>query len=402
MSGATTSSLLTPAFFADPYPTYHELQQHDPLHWSEAMSAWYVTRYRDVLALLREPRLSNNRTAGLLRGLSPEELQEFEPLRKFLNHWLVFTDPPTHTRLRALLTRVFPPRLTEAMRPKIVALLDELLDAAAARGQLQVMNDLAYPLPAFIVGELLGARREDRELIRAWSDDMILFGPGRYTTDTLRLIQNAFVNMTNYFAEILDSGRTTPDTITHQLLQVEAEGERLDRDELLAICTMMMFAGHETTMNLVANGILTLLRHPDQLRLLQNNPELIEPCVEELLRYESPVQNISRSVLEDFEYGGVTIRKGQRVVLSVGAANRDPEQFNEPDRFDIQRNQSRHLSFAYGIHFCLGAPLARMEGQLALSTLLQRFPKLHAPDQEITWKPLMLVREMTEMTVELQ
>lgn len=394
--------LLSPEFYHHPYPVYHTLQQHEPIHWSDDMGAWYVTRYADVAALLRDPRLTSNRTSGILRGLTPEQQVEFQPLRNLLERWPVFTDPPRHTHLRALLTRVFPPRFTSALQPRVAALVDELLAPAAARGRADLMPELAYPLPALIIGELLGARREDQDQLQIWSEQIVKFGPGRFSPDDLRTIQRGFVAMTEYFRQLLDSGQAPPDSIAHQLMLEQRQDPSLDAADLLAICTLMMFAGHETTMNLIANGALTLLEHPDQLALLREQPGLIKSAVEEVLRYECPIQNISRGVIEEIEVGGVAIKRGQRVVLAVGAANRDPQQFPEPERFDIRREPNRHIAFGHGIHFCLGAQLARLEGQIALGELVRRFPRLRrAAGRPTLWKPLSLVREMQALHVEL-
>jgi len=393
--------LLSPEFYHNPYPVYHTLQRHEPIHWNDAMSAWYVTRYADVAALLRDPRLTSNRTAGILRGLTPEQERELRPLRDLLERWPVFTDPPRHTQLRALLTRVFPPRFTSALQPRIAALVDELLAPAAARGHADLMPELAYPLPALIVGELLGARREDQDQIQIWSEQIVKFGPGRFSLDDLRAIQSGFVAMTEYFRRLLDSGQAPPDSIAHQLMQEQQQDASLDGADLLAICTLMMFAGHETTMNLIANGALTLLQHPEQLALLRGQPALVKAAVEEVLRYECPIQHISRGVLEDMELGGVAFKRGQRVVLAIGAANRDPQQFPDPDRFDIRREPNRHIAFGHGIHFCLGAQLARLEGQIALGELARRFPLMRLADEQTVWKPLTLVREMEALRVTL-
>ncbi len=393
-------TLLSPDFFADPYPVYQALRTNAPVYWSDELNGWIITRYEDVMNLLRDPRLSSSRTAALLRGIDSAERETLQPLISALNHWIVFLDPPDHTRLRTILTQVFPPRLVTMLRPRIEALIDELLAPACAQGHLEVIKDLAYPLPAIIVAELLGAHPEDRDQIKSWSDDIIQFGPGRYTLDTLRRIQRGFVGMNDYFSAMLEARSAPPNTIVHELQALEINGE-LTREELLALCTVMLFAGHETTTNLIGNGLLTLLRHPEQWQQLCATPALIETAIEEILRYESPVQNTSRTVLADIDVAGVTLRAGERVVLSVGAANRDPEQFPDPDRFDIGRKPNRHITFGYGIHFCIGAMLARLEGQIALSTLLRRFPHMVLETKQLEWKPLLLVRELQQLRVRL-
>ena len=393
---------LTPAFLADPYPLYHRLRSEAPVYWSERLSSWILTRYSDVVAALREPgRLSNaGRMAALLDKL-PETLRpNLELLYQHYSVGLIFSDPPDHTRLRALVTKAFTPAMVERMRPRIQKVVSELLDAVESRGAMDVIADFAYPLPATVICEMLGLPQSDRPQFRRWSDDIIgLLGAGA-DAERAERGQRSLRDLREYYRHIIGERRNRPgEDLISALIHAHEQGQRLSEAELLSTSVTLLTAGQETTTSLIANGLLALLRNPDQLQLLKRSPSLMASAVEEFLRYDSPVQRQLRLAKEDFELDGHRIRKGEIVSPFLGAANRDPAQFPNPDRLDITRTDNRHTAFGYGIHFCVGAPLARLEAPIAFSTLLSRLPNLRLAGQAPEFKPDVTVRGLKALTV---
>ena len=384
-----TSNLLTPAYLANPYPFYLRLRREAPIYWSEAMGAWLLTRYRDAEAALRDPRLiSGTRIAAAVQQL-PETVQpEVRALQNHISTWMGFIDPPDHTRLRALVSNVFTPRMIRSLRPRIQAIVDELLDRVQDAGRMDVIADFAFPLPAIVIAEMLGLPPADRDQFKQWSNDVMAFlGTGRPQVDVARRAQQGVYALKGYLRSIFNQRRQSPqDDLISALLIVEQEGDRLSEEEMFGMCVFLLVAGHETTLALIGNGLLALLRNPDRKRTLQDDPALIETAVEEFLRYDSPIQHQTRVAGEDFELEGRQIRQGQRVLPMLGAANRDPAQFDDPDRLDIRRQPNPHLAFGYGIHFCLGAPLARLEGQIAIGAILRRMPALQLTTESLTWR----------------
>ena len=382
-------NLLTPAYLANPYPFYLRLRREAPIYWSEAMGAWLLTRYRDAEAALRDPRLiSGTRIAAAVQQL-PETVQpEVRALQNHISTWMGFIDPPDHTRLRALVSNVFTPRMIRSLRPRIQAIVDELLDRVQDAGRMDVIADFAFPLPAIIIAEMLGLPPADRDQFKQWSNDVMAFlGTGRPQVDVARRAQQGVYALKGYLRSIFNQRRQSPqDDLISALLIVEQEGDRLSEEEMFGMCVFLLVAGHETTLALIGNGLLALLRNPDRKRTLQDDPALIETAVEEFLRYDSPIQHQTRVAGEDFELEGRQIRQGQRVLPMLGAANRDPAQFDDPDRLDIRRQPNPHLAFGYGIHFCLGAPLARLEGQIAIGAILRRMPALQLTTESLTWR----------------
>ena len=381
--------LLKPAYLANPYPFYLRLRREAPIFWSEAMGAWLLTRYRDAEAALRDPRLiSGTRIAAAVQQL-PETVQpEVRALQNHISTWMGFIDPPDHTRLRALVSNVFTPRMIRSLRPRIQTIVDELLDRVQDAGRMDVIADFAFPLPAIVIAEMLGLPPADREQFKQWSNDVMAFlGTGRPQVDVARRAQQGVYALKGYLRSIFSQRRQSPqDDLISALLIVEQEGDRLSEEEMFGMCVFLLVAGHETTLALIGNGLLALLRHPDRKRTLQDDPALIETAVEEFLRYDSPIQHQTRVAREDFELEGRQIRQGQRVLPMLGAANRDPAQFDDPDRLDIRRQPNPHLAFGYGIHFCLGAPLARLEGQIAIGAILRRMPALQLMTESLTWR----------------
>jgi cytochrome P450 len=374
---------------ANPYPVYHQLHVTDPVHWEEPLRAWILTRYADVLAALRDPRLSAQRVAAFAerKQLGRAELT---PIFQAYSQMMLYTDAPDHTRLRGLVNKAFTPRRVEGLRPHIQAIVDQLLDAVQAAGQLDVIQDLAYPLPTIVIAELLGLPPEDRDRLKQWSDAGAAFlGNVAPTPEQTQQALQSHFELSAYFRSAATHRRAHPrNDLLSALITAEEQEAMLSETELVANCGLLLAAGHETTTNLIGNGLLALLRHPEQRLLLQEDPALITSAVEELLRYDSPVQLVTRMAREDLTLAGQRIRQGQFIILVLGAANRDPAQFSQPDQLDLRRpeKEQRHLAFGHGPHYCLGAPLARLEGQIAIGTLLQRLPTLRLTTEVVEWR----------------
>ncbi|MCY4549057.1 MAG: cytochrome P450 [Defluviicoccus sp.] len=356
----------------DPYPFYAALRARGQVHRSRLLNAWMFTRHGDVDTIMRDHRhFGNDPRRGTL---SPRQMAMLPPPDEFT---MLFLDPPDHTRLRALVNKAFTPRAVNALEPQIRGIMGGLLDDIGDPGGFDLMPAVAQPLPVIVIAEMLGVPPQDREQFKTWSAQRArLLEPsiGRREREAGAAASRAF---DAYFRKIIEARRADPrDDILSALVQAEDEGERLSERETLNMLRLLLIAGNETTTNLIGNGVLALLRSPDQLRRLRDDPALIPSAVEELLRFDSPVQTDFRRVLEDCEVNGFPVRKRDNVVLLIGAANRDPDAFDDPDRLDVGRDQGPHLSFGRGIHHCLGAPLARLEGRIALEMLLERFAEI--------------------------
>ena len=388
-SSLSLSNLLRPEIRADPYPFYAQIRSHDPVHWDEAMGAWVLTRYADVASAFNDARFSRAQgLAGWYKHRPESEQSVAEPIYHAYSKMMTYSDPPYHTRLRGLANKAFTPRVVEQMRRHIQQIVDDLLDAIQARGQMDVIHDLAYPLPIIVIAEMLGLPAEERQRFKEWSDDLFaVIGLVRHSPHLMDEASQSLVEMTDYVTVLSKERRLQPrEDLLTALVTVVDQGERLTQEELVANVGLILAAAHETTTNLIGNGTLALLRNPDEMLKLRADPALINPAVEEMLRYDNPAQIVFRSVTDDVEMDGKRIGKGQLVNLVLGAANRDPAHYSEPDRFDITRNESRHVGFGLGIHFCLGAPLARLEGQIAFTTLLRRFPRLRLASDALEWQ----------------
>ncbi len=393
-----------PEFYRDPYPIYHRLRAEDPVHWSDIMGSWVLTCYDDVVATMRDPRRFSN--AGR-HALSLDRLPEAvrEKARPIYDHYsvgLIHSDPPDHTRLRALVSKVFTARAMESLRPRIQVIVDDLLDAVQPAGQMDVMRDFAYPLPVAIISQILGIPAADHEQFRYWNDGINeLTASGHTTPANIERGLPSFLHLRAYLRRLIAQRRQEPqDDLLSALVAVEEQGDRLQEDELVTTYQTLITAGFETTMNLIGSGLLSLLRHPEQLGRLRADPTLIELAVEELLRYETPFQRNWRVAAEDIEFRGKRIGRGQLVAQMLGAANRDPAAFPDPDRLDITRQSNRHIAFGYGIHFCIGAPLARMEAAIAFNALLRRFPALRLGDDRIEWREEIVFRGLKSLVVQ--
>ena len=386
---------IDPEFVADPYPTYHRLRTEDPVHHSP-LGFWVLTRYEDVVGSLRDPRLAKEAIATFVA-----ERLGITPVGIGLS--MLDRDPPDHTRLRGLVSKAFTPRVVEVLRPHIQQIVDGLLDRVEGRGEMDLIEDFAYPLPVVVICEMLGVPVEDRDRFKTWGLDIargldaVLLGP---ESEVVKRSSASRMALADYFRELIARRRAEPraDMLT-DLIAAEEAGDKLTENELLATCILLLVAGHETTVNLIGNGSLALLRHPDQLQRLRDNPGLIGTAVEELLRFDGPVQRTARIPSADIAIGGKVIPKGDMVMPFIGAADRDPAQFPEPDRLDIGRTDNRHIAFGWGIHFCLGAPLARVEGQIAINRLVRRLPKLALATEAPEFRQSLTLRGLTSLPV---
>lgn len=398
-------NILSAEFKANPYPYYARLRAEAPVSrviLPTKEPIWLITRYDDVATVLKDERFTKNKSVAM----TPQQLADqpwfqklfASPLFKSLNRSMLAVDPPDHTRLRALVSKVFAPRLIEQMRERIHALTDELLDHVQNRGRMDLIRDYALPLPATIIAEMLGVPAEDRHRFHRWSQALFVSS----TWGVCKAIPNIFAFM-RYIRKIIKKRRADPrDDLVSALVRAEEAGDTLNEDEMVSMILLLLVAGHETTVNLIGNGTLALLQHPDQMEKLRNDPALIKPALEELLRYASPVvATTERYAYEDATISGVSVTRGEMVFAVIASANRDERQFANPDKLDITREPNRHLSFGLGNHFCLGASLARLEGQIAINTLLRRLPDLRlavAPD-ELRWRPGLILRGLEALPV---
>jgi cytochrome P450 len=397
-------SLLAAEIVQDPHPYFHELRAKDPVHWSEIHRGWLLTRHDDVGGAFRDLRLSSSRVSSLLPYEPTEEEQAaFEPIWRSLANWMVFKDPPEHAHLRRLARAAFAVRAVESLRPMITRVVDELLDRLEAAGRADFVATFAYPLASTVIANVIGVPPADQQRFRGWSDDVatFIFGSGR--PDRRELGVNGVVQLETYFRELLARARKeNAPTLLGDLARVEETGETLSDDEVIATCGFLLFAGHETTANLIASAILSLSRFPTERERLRREPRLVPSAVEEALRFEGPTKLMVRIATADVEMRGRAIRSGQRVFLVQAAANRDPERFADPDRFDATREDNDHYGFGYGIHHCLGAPLARLESQIALTRLLERMPRLRVIDEAPRWRRTILMRTLERLEVAIE
>src|SRR3954471_24991832 len=387
--------LLAPDLVADPHPTFARLRDEDPVHWSGHHRAWLITRYDDVASAFRDLRLSSDRASPLARSGG-----EGDPVVDVLAHWMVFRDPPDHTRLRRAMHAAFTPPAIEALRPTIERVVDELLDGLPG-GEVEFVEAVAVPLPALVIAELLGLPRADHDQFRAWSEDLatLVFASG--LPDRHRRGREALSALAGYLGEHLERRRSRPrDDMLGALAVAEAAGD-LTAEEAVANAVLLLFAGHETTTTLLANGLAVLLAHPGELRRLRAEPSLMGTAIDELLRYEGPSKLIPRWAVEEIELRGRRIEPGRLVLLVQASANRDPRRFADPDRLDVARHPNPQLGLGYGPHHCLGAALARLETSIALSRLIARRPAIQLAGEPPRWRANLLGRSVEAVTVRL-
>ena len=396
-----------PELRADPYPFYHRLRCQDPVHWGVAPSSvvpgcWYLTRYSDVMSALRDPRLGREVRRVLPPEAFPPSHDAFNPFGAAARRFMLFMDPPDHTRLRSLVSQAFTPQMIQRLRPRIEEITNSLLDKVHSPGTMDIIADFAFPLPVTVIAEMLGVQAEDREQFKAWSNTIVGAMDLRQSREVVEQAGQATLALTGYLQAVVAERRhQRQEDIISDLIAAEEEGSKLSEEELLSTCILLLIGGHETTVNLIGNGMLALLRHPDQMEQLRSNPGLIQEAVEELLRYDSPVPMAFRLAFEDLELGGKPIRKGDSVGMVLAAANRDPEPFPDPDRLVITRTPNRQLAFGHGIHFCLGAALARLEGQIAINTLLRRMPYIQLQTDDLEWRENVGLRGLKALPVSL-
>jgi hypothetical protein len=390
--------LLEPEVLANPYPLYQRLRTEDPVHWDPYLHAWVVTRYADVVFVFQ--RFSADRTPTPER-LSEMGLAQLTPLAQLMVRQMLFLDPPAHSRVRGLAAQAFTPRRVEVLRAHIQDIVESLLDAVQPTGRMEVLAQLARPLPAIVTEELLGLPISDRVQLTQWSTDFAeVLGNFQHNPDRAQRVLRTVNEMVAYFYEAVREHRVHPrDDLISAFVMAEINGDRLTDEEIVANTIITMVGGQETTTNLIGNGLLALLQHPDQMEQLRADASLIPSAVEELLRYEAPSQHTARLAPDDVALGGKLIRQRQAVIAVMGAANRDPERFPDPDRLDIHRHDNRHVAFAWASHFCFGAPLARLEGQITFESLLRRMPNVRLEPGPLVWRTNMGLRGLTALEV---
>ncbi len=387
LESGVSYDLTSSAFIEDPYRTYEELRRKDPVHRMRLVEAWALTRYEDVQDVLIDHK----------RFTNAERNYDYMQYRTFLD-----LDPPDHTRLRGLVSKAFTPRAVRELGPRIQGLVDELLDAVAGKDRIELISDFAFPLPVIVIAEMLGVPAGDRARFREWSYDIALSVNPLLNSEQIERVQQATEELFDYFEGIIEQRRQAPQNdLISALLAAEEEGDRLTHEELLSTLVLLLVAGNETTRNLIGNGMLALLKSPAQLQRLRDHPQLLDSAINELLRYDSPVQIDARNAIDDVEIGGKRIAAGQRILAIVGAANRDPKVFANPDELDIGRDEVSHLSFGRGIHYCLGSPLAILEGRIAFTSLLERFSSIRLVSDPV-FKEQIVLRGVEALWVEVE
>jgi len=390
--------LLDPKVLANPYPLYQRLRTEDPVHWDPYLHAWVVTRYADVITVLHDFSADRTPTPAHFAAMG---LSELGPIAQVMMRQMLFLDAPAHTRLRGLASMAFTPARVAALRAHIRDVVDDLMRPLLRRGRMDVIGDLAAPLPAIVTAEMLGVPTSDCDQLKQWSADFAeVLGNFQHNPDgasrTLRCVEE----MTLYFREAMQGMKSHPrEGLIHSFMSAEIDGDRLSEEEIIANCIVTMVGGQETTTNLIGNGVLSLLGNPVELKRLRADLSLIPSAVEELLRYESPSQHTARVAPRDTLLGGKRLRKGQAVIAVMGAGNRDPERFADPDRLDLSRADNRHLAFGWASHFCFGAALARIEGQLVFEAIARDTANLALESGPIVWRENLGLRGLTSLRV---
>ena len=396
-----------PEIIRDPYPSLHALMREAPVWWSERLGGWCVTRYADVRQGFRDPRLSADRIRPFVAQARGPDADRIRWLGEVLGRWAVFNDPPIHSRLRAPMATAFTSRAIQGMRPNIAQIVHELIDGFEGQAVVDFHHAFAYPLPATVIADLLGVPRADVEHLKRWSDALAQFVlTSRTNAGKYRQAASGLTEMVAYFDGFLAERRKKPGELVTDAIDRAAAGDHaLAVEDVTATCILLLFAGHETTTQLLANGMLALIENPEQmadLRTHKDDPAVVRGAVEEMLRFDGPSLTSPRVAAEDFDWHGQPIRQGQRVFLFNAAANRDPRVFADPDRFDIRRAEAgRHLTFGYGIHFCVGAPLARLEAEVAFPILLDRLPNLALVKPLQDWCDSVVTRGMLGLPLRL-
>ncbi len=386
---------LAPEVRQNPYPYYAHLRDHNPVYWVESLQSWAVSRYADVAYIAK------NTQAFSSAPIIPAILGELNPVPEV--SWLISTDPPAHLPLRKLVNKAFTPRMVAALEPRIKQITARLLDQVEEGGNFDLVRDFSTPLPVMVIAEMLGVESERYRDFKRWSDDMLRLTGGHVLPAELERLRASMDDLRHYFEQAIEERRRKPkeDLIT-ALVRAEEEQQALSAREVLAMCLLLLLGGNETTTNLIGNTVITLLSHPAELARLRADLALVPPMIEEMLRFESPVQGILRQATADAEIAGSTISAGSRVLILYGSANRDERQFPNPDKFDMTRDPPDHLGFGFGIHYCLGAPLARLEARVAMDALLRRFPHIQAREHRLEWIDSFVVRGPKALPLELR
>ena len=392
------TQLLDPEVLANPYPLYRELRESDPVHWDPYLHAWVITRYEDVVRVLRDFSAARVPGPESLRSMGLETLS---PIAKVMVQQMLFLDPPAHTRVRGLASQAFAPHRVAALRDHVRDIVRSLLDVAAPKGRMDIMRELAEPLPYTITAEMMGVPVQDASQLKKWSQDFArLLGNFQHDAEQARTISRSVEEMTKYFRAAIVATRKQPrEGLIHSFITASAGDDRYTEDEIVANAIVTMVGGQETTTNLIGNGVLTLLRHPAECERLRCDFSLLPGAVEEMLRYEPPSQHTARLAPEDVPLGGRLIRKRQAVIAVLASANRDPDRFPEPDRFQIARKDNRHLSFGWAAHFCFGATLARIEAQVAFEEVLGRCTGWSLDTSALTWRENLGLRGLTSLPI---
>lgn len=381
-----------PAVTSDPYTYYRRYREQDPVHWGVSSNpnlegAWYIFRYEDVMKVMEDRRFGREYIKREDVETTPVPTA-YSTFLTMVSKWIVFREPPDHTRLKSLVSKAFTPKVVENLRPYVYQIADSLLDKVHSRGEMDLVEEYAFPLPIMVIATMLGANPEDHQLFRQWALALQNASASRLKPppEIYEKAEQASVDFINYFKPIIENRRANPqEDLISNLVKAADEGDKLTDEEIVATCTHLLTAGHETTVNLIAKGILALLQNPSQLQKLRSHPEYMPNAVEEIIRYDTPIQMVTRWAYADIEIGGQQIKRGDSVGIMLGSANRDPMRFNNPDIFDIQREDTKNAGFGGGIHYCLGSTLARAEGQIALNVLLNRLPDLHLVSEKIDW-----------------
>ncbi|MBM3362435.1 MAG: cytochrome P450 [Betaproteobacteria bacterium] len=388
----------------NPFPLYESLQEHDPIHWSPVIRSWIITRYDDVRQVAMAQTMSSDRLRPFYEALKDERREILSGVMRYLNEWLVFKAAPEHTRLRKMMNAVFSLQMIQGREPQIRSTVEDLFSQAPAGQPFDFMKDVAVLLPAYVILDMMGLPRGDFRMIKEWSDDLRLFiGTSRADEDKYRKARSGADHMSAYFRDVIAQRRATlgDDVITKMLLAQDEKGS-LNEDELVAMCMLVLFGGHETTTNLLGSAVVALLEHPQQQKLLRENPQLIDSAVEEFLRYDGPSNSIARVVAVDHELHGKSLKAGERVFAMINAANRDPRRFDRPHDLEIQRSPNRHLTFGQGLHFCLGAPLARLEAKVCINALLGRFASMELGPGDVNWLDALVMRGPSNLPLVLK
>jgi cytochrome P450 len=385
----------------DPIPVLRRLQDEDPVHWSDVLGGWVITRYADVKRVQLNHDISADRLTPFYASLPPQQRDKISVLIHYLNTWVAFKDPPDHTRLRRLMNALLSPRQIQGLRPQIEQAVDYYLDKLSDRMEFDFIRDFAFPLPATVIMFLCGLPAEDMEKVKVWSEMMKPFiGSATASPEKYEMAQSGAIGMAEYFRSVIRQRQARPgDDIISRMIGAQDQHGGLTEDELIGTCMLFLFGGHETTTNLIGNGTRALIRFSEARNQILREPRLIDSAIEEILRYDGPTGAVVRVVKVAHELHGRQLQAGDRIFIMINAANHDPRQFDAPERFDIRRSPNNHLTFNYGPHFCLGAPLARLEGQIALAQVVKRFPTLSCGPEPVHYMDTLVMRGVRSMPV---